>query len=313
MKAFSAKSKRPRPELNALVDALVASYGPLTKRHLPSQKDCVELLELCFELLYPGYFRHRDLSEDNIAHYVGVTLEELRRKLERQITACLLYGGDEKCEVPGREKAWAFLQRLPEIRRLLLLDAEAAYQGDPAASSLDEIILCYPGQLAITVHRIAHELCVLGVPMMPRIMSEWAHAQTGADIHPAAEIGESFFLDHATGAVIGATAQIGKRCRLYQGVTLGALSLPRHRAQLRSAKRHPTVEDDVTIYANAIVLGGETVVGKGSVLGGSVFLTSSIPPQHRVSLDPPRLRVLAPVRGSGPDGAFERGDVDFDI
>jgi serine O-acetyltransferase len=299
--------------LKQLVEALVGSYGSFSARQLPSQKDCVEVLELCFELLYPGYFRHRHLTQDNIAHYVGVTLEELRRKLERLVAECLSYAGGERCDTPGREKTAAFLQKLPEIRRLLLLDAEAAYQGDPAASSLDEVILCYPGQLAITVHRIAHELFLLEVPMMPRMMSEWAHARTGADIHPGAEIGESFFLDHATGAVIGGSARIGKRCRLYQGVTLGALSLPRQRAQLRSAKRHPTVEDDVTIYANAIVLGGETVIGKGSVIGGSVFLTSSIPPQHRVSLDPPRLRVLAPVRGTGPDGVFERGDVDFDI
>lgn len=297
------------------LDALLRSYAdtPIGQRQLPSQSDCIQVLELCFELIYPGYFRHRNLTEQNLKHYVGVTLEELRRKLEEQISVCLSYGGAQECEDPARHAAEQFLQRLPEVRRLLLLDAEAAYQGDPAAYSLDEIILSYPGQLAITVHRIAHELCKLGVPILPRMMSEWAHAKTGADIHPAAQIGESFFLDHATGAVIGGTAVIGKRCRLYQGVTLGALSLPRKRAQLRAAKRHPTVEDDVTIYANAIVLGGETVVGQGSVLGGSVFLTSSIPPQHRVSLDPPRLRVIAPVRGSGPDGEFVPGDVDFDI
>jgi serine O-acetyltransferase len=170
---------------------------------------------------------------------------------------------------------------------------QAAFDGDPAATGTDEVILAYPGLLAVSVYRIAHALHELGVPMMPRIMTEWAHARTGCDIHPTAEIGASFFIDHATGVVIGATTKIGTGVRLYQGVTLGALSLPRDAAGqvIRSEKRHPTIENGVTIYANATVLGGQTVVGADSIIGGSVFISRSVPPRSRVSLKEPDLRL----------------------
>ena len=172
---------------------------------------------------------------------------------------------------------------------------QAAYEGDPAATSPDEVILAYPGLLAVSVYRIAHALHVLGVPLMPRIMTEWAHSRTGCDIHPAADIGPGLFIDHATGVVIGATAVVGARVRLYQGVTLGAISLPRDSSGqfIRSQKRHPTVESGVTIYANATILGGETVIGEGSVIGGSVFITKSVAPRSRVSLKDPDLRVAS--------------------
>jgi serine O-acetyltransferase len=176
----------------------------------------------------------------------------------------------------------------------LVRDAQAAFDGDPAATNLDEIILAYPGLLAVSVYRIAHALHELGVPMMARIMTEWAHSKTGCDIHPGAKIGPAFFIDHATGVVIGETTHIGEGVKLYQGVTLGALSLPRDTSGqiIRGRKRHPTVEDGSTLYANATVLGGQTVVGQQSVIGGSVFLARSVPPHSRVSLKEPELRVM---------------------
>jgi serine O-acetyltransferase len=202
-----------------------------------------------------------------------------------------------------------FLGRLPEIRALLVRDVQAAFDGDPAATNLDEVILAYPGVLAVSVYRIAHALHDLGVPMMARIMTEWAHSKTGCDIHPGAKIGAGFFIDHATGVVIGETTEIGEGVKLYQGVTLGALSLPKDASGhiIRGRKRHPTVENGSTLYANATVLGGQTVVGSESVIGGSVFLTRSIPPRSRVSLKEPDLRVAS------RDGAAEPDAIYFDI
>jgi serine O-acetyltransferase len=200
---------------------------------------------------------------------------------------------ETSCKDRARSLTMDFLTRIPAVRQMLSGDVQAAYDGDPAALNTDEVILAYPGLLAVTVHRLSHELHDLGVPLMPRIMSEWAHTRTGVDIHPGARIGRNFFIDHATGVVIGETTDIGDNVKVYQGVTLGALSFPKdERGQIiRGAKRHPTVEDDVTIYANAIILGGETVIGKGSVVGGSVFITSSVPPGATVTLNPPELRI----------------------
>ena len=226
-------------------------------------------------------------------------LATLREKLSRQIELCMCFEaeiagkGDTVCTHEARGRARRLLEALPAIRAQLLADVQAAYDGDPAASSLDEVILAYPGMLAVTIHRVAHELHVMGVPLMPRIMSEWAHTKTGADIHPGARIGPSFFIDHATGVVVGETTSIGSGVKLYQGVTLGALSVPRDERGrvIRNTKRHPTVEDGVTVYANTTVLGGGTVVGHGSVVGGSVFLTRSVPPASRVALRPPDMTV----------------------
>jgi serine O-acetyltransferase len=180
-----------------------------------------------------------------------------------------------------------FVERLPAIRALLAQDVEAAYDGDPAASSLQEIVLAYPAIRALSVHRIAHELQTLRVPLLPRIMSEYAHDRTGIDIHPGARIGRRFFIDHGTGVVIGETAEVGDRVRIYQGVTLGAATL-RDTSTLRGQKRHPTVEDDVTIYSGTTILGGETVIGAGSVIGGNVWLTESVPPGSQVLAEPAR-------------------------
>jgi serine O-acetyltransferase len=201
----------------------------------------------------------------------------------------------------------ALLAKLPSIRRTLLSDVQAAFDGDPAASGLDEVILAYPGLLAVTVYRVAHELYVMNVPLMPRIMSEWAHTNTGADIHPGAKIGASFFIDHATGIVVGETSELGDSVKLYQGVTLGALSHPKDERGrvIRGTKRHPTVENGVTLYAHATVLGGQTVVGEGSVIGGSVFLTKSVPKGAKVAMKPPELMVKSASEEQPTEPDFE--------
>ena len=194
------------------------------------------------------------------------------------------------CEARGQSAAIEFLREIPALQTMLAKDIDAAYEGDPAAKYHDEIIFSYPGLFTVTVYRIAHKLHGLGVPLIPRIMSEYAHCQTGIDIHPAVEIGESFFIDHGTGVVIGETAIIGNGVRLYQGVTLGALSLRKEECEaLRDRKRHPTLEDDVIIYANATILGGSTVIGARSIIGGNVWLTESVPPDTTVFLKKPEL------------------------
>jgi serine O-acetyltransferase len=295
----------------------------ISQRYLPSREAIVEILESVLDLMYPGYFGRRDLSRDNLAAYVAQAVAALGPKLEREMEHCLCYGRERdaareaevggpqfsECAPRAHELAEIFLERLPQIRSLLVRDVQAAFDGDPAATNLDEVILAYPGVLAVSVYRIAHAIYDLGVPMMARIMTEWAHSKTGADIHPGAKIGAAFFIDHATGVVIGETTDIGEGVKLYQGVTLGALSFPRDASGqiIRGKKRHPTVESGSTLYANATVLGGQTVVGAGSVIGGSVFLTRSVPPRSRVSLKEPELRVLT------RDGAAEPDAIYFDI
>lgn len=303
---MSSSSSPPEPSLQPLVDAMLASYRGdarahhINKRYLPSRDEAIKIVQLLLQLFYPGYFGRQDLSDDDVGYHVGVLLSTLREKLEQQIELCLCYRGEEhgkpdvpKCRHEGRAIAQRFLEQLPALRAALLEDVQAAYDGDPAALNFDEVILAYPGVLAVTVYRIAHELHLLAVPMMPRIMTEWAHTKTGADIHPGATIGRAFFLDHATGAVIGETTVIGDRVKLYQGVTLGALSIARDARGrvIRGTKRHPTVEDDVTVYANATVLGGRTTLGKGSVVGGGVFLTRDVPTGGRVALRPTEIEV----------------------
>jgi serine O-acetyltransferase len=294
----------------------------IARRYLPSREAITEILEGVLDLMYPGYFGRRDLNAENLGAYVAESLAALAPKIEREMEHCLCYGREQdgvrpeadrptfgECAPRARELTLVFLGRLPEIRALLVKDVQAAYDGDPAATNLDEVILAYPGVLAVSVYRIAHALYDLGVPMMARIMTEWAHSRTGCDIHPGARIGAGFFIDHATGVVIGETTDIGEGVKLYQGVTLGALSLPKDASGqiIRGNKRHPTVENGSTLYANATVLGGKTVVGADSVIGGSVFLTRSIPPRSRVSLKEPDLRVAS------RDGSAEPDAIYFDI
>ncbi|MBX3171899.1 MAG: serine acetyltransferase [Candidatus Eremiobacteraeota bacterium] len=296
--------------LSGAREALLRSYQESTAgqridgQPVASVSECLAILRLCQEALFPGYFGHRDVTSENLNGLLGGTLETLQRKLQDQVGLC---GG-------SNEVSWAFVESLPAIRAQLLLDAQAALDGDPAATSIDEVLLAYPGFLAITVYRLAHRLLQLGMPLLARILSEWAHSQTGADIHPGAQIGDSFFLDHGTGVVIGATSVLGRRVRLYQGVTLGALSLSRDASGkvAGGSKRHPTLEDSVTVYANAVILGGTTVVGEGCVIGGGVFLTRSVPAGHRVILDPPPLRIQGP-KPATPEGEVLVCPIDFEI
>jgi serine O-acetyltransferase len=317
-------SKKPQATAaKQLTGELLGSYlgderaRRISHRYLPSREAIVEILESVLDLMYPGYFGRQDLNADNLSAHLAQMVAALVPKLEREMEHCLCYGREREAASPqlgecaprAHELADIFLRRLPEIRALLIRDVQAAFDGDPAALNLDEIILAYPGVLAVSVYRIAHALYDLGVPMMARIMTEWAHSKTGCDIHPGATIGAAFFIDHATGVVIGETTHIGDGVKIYQGVTLGALSLPRDASGhlIRGKKRHPTVESGSTLYANATVLGGQTVVGADSVIGGSVFLTRSVPPRSRVSLKEPELRVLT------RDGAAEPDAIYFDI
>ena len=291
-----------------LVDRLVASYSSDPRTHhvdksfLPSTAGIVEICELLLELTYPGYVGRQNLTRHNISYHVGELLPRLWRLLCAEIAQCLRHEAEDRgeesppaepCPRRALEVAGTFITRLPEVRAMLAEDVQAHYDGDPAAESTSEIILAYPGILATTIYRYAHELYKLNVPKMPRIMSEHAHQLTGIDIHPGARIGRSFCIDHGTGVVIGETTDIGDNVKIYQGVTLGALSFPKdERGRLiRGHKRHPTVGNDVVIYAGATILGGDTVIGEGAVIGGGVFLTRSVATGHQISRGAPVLKV----------------------
>jgi serine O-acetyltransferase len=291
-----------REEITGIVREMAQScYSPDCFAHvspepIPSREVLIAIIQRVFRLLYPGYFNRRPVDAVNLTFYLGQEAIALFEELSRQVTLsfrheCLRYGLPcIHCQEKGQEEAVRFLRALPRLRAILATDVKAAYEGDPAAKSFDEVIFSYPGLFAVTVYRAAHQLLQQGVPLMPRIMTEYAHSRTGIDIHPGAEIGESFFIDHGTGVVIGETTDIGHRVRLYQGVTLGALSLPPDQVEsLRSQKRHPTVEDDVIIYSGATILGGDTVIGARAVVGGNVWLTDSVPPDTKVFLKKPEL------------------------
>jgi serine O-acetyltransferase len=230
---------------------------------------------------------------DKLTRQIARALQHEDRVV-RQIKDCL---DPVDYEAKGQAMAVTFLERIPALRAILATDAQAAFTGDPACKSIDEVVFCYPGLEAITVHRLSHELRRLGVPFIPRMMSEWAHKQTGIDIHPGATIGQHFFIDHGTGVVIGETCEIGNHVKIYQGVTLGALSFATDSDGnlVRGHKRHPTIEDNVVIYASATILGGKTVVGHHSVIGSSVWLTHSVEPHTTVTMEKPRLRIRAEV------------------
>ncbi len=258
---------------------------------IPSREAIVDIVGRAFRIIYPGYFTSERLDEANIRYYFGQQSMGLFEVLSEQITFAIRHDCIRfdkpciQCEERGQETALKFLAAIPELQEALSKDVRAAYEGDPASRHYDEIIFCYPGLFAVTVYRIAHWFYKQGVPLIPRIMTEYAHSRTGIDIHPGVTIGESFFMDHGTGIVIGETTKIGDRVRIYQGVTLGALSLSKEKvASLRNKKRHPTIEDDVIIYANATILGGRTVIGARSVIGGNVWLIESVPPDSEVFL-----------------------------
>jgi serine O-acetyltransferase len=265
-------------------------YMPQHGRTMPSVIILEELVGKLREVIFPGYFGNSSLRPETYEYHIGVNVDKVYRMLSDQIKKGMCFScingktrNCEECEQIGPQKAAAFIQRLPNIRHLLATDVQALFSGDPASKNAGEIIFSYPAIRAMTNHRIAHELHRLEVPLIPRIIAEMAHSETGIDIHPAAQIGESFAIDHGTGVVIGETAIIGKRVSLYQGVTLGAKSFPRDEAgdSIKGLPRHPILEDDVVIYSNASVLGRITI-GKGSIIGGNVWVTKSFPPYSRV-------------------------------
>jgi serine O-acetyltransferase len=292
------------PVVNQLCDAACGGAGRVVPGRivLPSREAVLECVEGIRSAFFPGYFGTTDLHDESLHYYIGATLDRVVRSLEEQIRRGLAFVERhdfercEHCATRATEMVHQFLTRLPEVRRLAASDVDAAYEGDPALKTKDEAIFSYPGVFAVTSQRIAHELYVLGVPLIPRMITEHAHSLTGVDIHPGARIGERFFIDHGTGVVIGETAVLGNHVTLYQGVTLGAKSFPKDEKgnPIKGIDRHPVVEDDVVVYAGATILGRVTI-GRGSSIGGNVWLTHGVPPGSRVT--------QAEVRESG----FEHG------
>ncbi|MBX3415715.1 MAG: serine acetyltransferase [Pirellulales bacterium] len=302
-----ASDFRLKEQLPDLTERIVDTYSSDDKIHhlghcpLPNYDVVRDVIEDLKEILYPGYRRREGLHIGNVLYHVGELVDRLHDKLTQQIGRALRHdaGAAGDClhatdfEALGQQKTLAFLGMIPDLRRMLAMDVQAAYDGDPACRTLDEVIFCYPGLEAITIYRLAHALYTLEVPLIPRMMTEWAHSETGIDIHPGATIGDHFFIDHGTGVVIGQTCEIGNHVKLYQGVTLGAISFPTDGEGniIREVKRHPTIEDRVVIYANATVLGGRTVIGHDSVIGSSVWITRSVKPHMTVVLENPQLKM----------------------
>ena len=275
----------------AMADRMNQSPVPLygSKLRLPNRQAVILLIKEIRKLMFPAYFGDPELMSLAPADYAALILERVEAQLRAQIALALPESEADRAAEVARE----IIERMPYIQEMLLKDLDATFDGDPAAASKEEVIFTDPGLYAIYVYRIAHVLYDLGVPIIPRVMTEIAHSSTGIDIGAGAHIGEYFFIDHGTGVVIGETTTIGDHVKLYQGVTLGALST-RGGQRLAGVKRHPTIEDNVTIYSNASVLGGETVIGEGSVIAGSTFVTFSVPPHSRVSVKEQEIRVRQP-------------------
>ncbi|AMD91414.1 serine O-acetyltransferase EpsC [Desulfovibrio fairfieldensis] len=291
------------PELDSVVERLCHSssldavwHRPAQGAAMPSLDALKEIMERLRAAVFPGYFGSTRIRRESMRYHLAANLDSIYHKLSEQILRGFCFSCEgrhaatpcEACESEGTAAALKFMDRLPEIRRLLAGDAQAAYEGDPAATSPGETIFCYPSMHAMFHHRIAHELYTLKVPVIPRIISEMAHSRTGIDIHPGATIGEDFFIDHGTGVVIGETCILGRNCRLYQGVTLGALSFPKNPdgTLTKGIPRHPVLEDNVTVYAGATILGRVTI-GAGAVIGGNVWITSDVPAGARISQEKP--------------------------
>lgn len=270
-------------------------FMPKSGRRLPNRSVIIDIVRDLKSIVFPGYFSTDTSATVFPEYYVGHRLNDIYDRLKNQIEIALLYHGEEPEEAAARadRTTCGFFEQLPEIQRLLLTDVQAGFDGDPAAKSKEEIIFSYPGLFAIYVYRLAHILYKEEIPFIPRVMSEYAHGRTGIDINPGATIGEYFFIDHGTGVVVGETTEIGNNVKLYQGVTLGALST-RKGQQLANVKRHPTIRDNVTIYSNSTVLGGETVVGENTIIGGNTFITESIPANTKVSAKSPELVIKKP-------------------
>lgn len=315
-----ASDVRLKEMLPALTDRIVESYEECGAGHhlghspLPSYHEVVAILQDLCEILYPGFGRRQNLHMGNVAYHVGDLIDSLHDRLTQQIARALKSDCrsakdlETDFEADAQHAAIRVLESIPDLRKVLIEDVHAAYDGDPAAKNLEEIVFCYPGITAVTIFRIAHELYALGIPLIPRMMSEYAHGKTGVDIHPGASIGSRFFIDHGTGVVIGETTKIGDGVKIYQGVTLGALSFKHDEVTgelLRDIKRHPTIEDEVVIYANATILGGRTTIGHHSVIGSSAWITRSIEPYTTVTIESPRLRYRADSTAHADLGGFD--------
>ena len=299
-------------DISKTVKDIIARYGEnktpanIDRPRQPGKAAVIEILDSLQKLIFPGYFETKRLSGEYIEYYVGELVENVKYKLEKQIVYALrccpdgMKLNEEKKAELAVEKTASFLETIPRIQEYLDTDVQATFDGDPAAASYDEIIYSYPGIYAIMVARIAHELYLLSVPLIPRIMTEHAHSLTGIDINPGAQIGKYFCIDHGTGIVIGETSVIGNHVKMYQGVTLGGISTAAGQ-QLKGKKRHPTIMDNVTIYSGASILGGDTVIGEGTVIGGNVFVTSSVEANQRVTIKNQELRFTARRKSSGDD------------
>jgi serine O-acetyltransferase len=299
----SLVDNRYRSQIPRVVDSVVSScydrdcFDHVDAAIIPSRESMIKIIGLVKDILFPGYFGEQTLDRNNLRYHLGSELTKLFELLSEQISNSIIHDCNRfeencsECIDRGQAETITFLEKIPMIRSLLASDVKAAYEGDPAAKSYDEIIFSYPGIFALTVYRVAHELHQQGISILPRIMTEYAHSAVGIDIHPGAKIGKALFIDHGTGVVIGETCEIGENVRIYQGVTLGSLSFPRDESgeMIRGRKRHPTIEDDVIIYSNATILGGDTVIGARSVIGGSVWITRSVPPDTKVLIEEPHL------------------------
>ncbi|MBX9654447.1 serine acetyltransferase [bacterium] len=313
---MAADIRLKESSLPSITDRIVATYVECGGIHhldhcpLPSREVIIRMIDDLHEVLYPGFSRRQNLHLSNVEYHTGALLVTLHDSLTEQISRALKHDCEAHgtplidYEQIGQRKAVQFLETLPDLRRTLADDAQSAVDGDPAAADTTEVVFCYPGLLAITIYRLAHELHKLDIPLIPRMMTEYAHSKTGIDIHPGARIGKRFFIDHGTGVVIGETCDIGQDVKLYQGVTLGALSFPKDDAGniIKGQKRHPTLKDGVVVYANATILGGDTVVGENTVIGSSVWITSSVAPNMVVTLEKPNLR----IKGTGLPGPSSR-------
>ena len=296
---------KKRDQVREVTRELLQTFGALQPKlehlaftPLPDKSSIIQIVDDLLEVIYPGYFGRKYVEVSNIEYHIGDLTDSIYARLTQEIYRSVRPKCERKtvddcdhCWKVAEEQAIIFLRKLPNLRVRLSVDVQAAHDGDPAATSIDEVIFAYPAIFAITIYRLAHELNLQGIPLLPRIMTEQAHSVTGIDIHPGATIGDGFFIDHGTGVVIGETTFIGNRVKLYQGVTLGALSfaMDEEGRMIRGKKRHPTIEDDVVIYAGATILGGETVICRGCVIGGNVWLTRSVPPYTRVLISEPEL------------------------
>ena len=298
--------------IESVVDSILADYSTgrdidrLERVRRPDKAVIVDIIEKLRAIVFPGYFLEKNHRIYNAKHNLSVRIEDVMYHLTRQAELVFQEAGEEpeSAKDHAQQVCLAFFEKIPQVRALVHTDLQAAYNGDPAATSMAEIIYAYPGLLAITVYRLAHELYDLGVPMIPRVMTEYAHTITGIDIHPGAKIGKHFFIDHGTGIVIGETTVIGENVKIYQGVTLGALST-RGGQQMRGKRRHPTIEDNVTIYAGASVLGGDTVIGRECVIGSNAFITSSIAPCTTVTIKNQELQFRSRSGGCCGEDAFK--------